>query len=182
MGIGINININIRISISINISISIKHPPPYNRRKKKKAKSINIKYSIFNIIDNLCLPYLCPKHDGGNYCTVNRSNLLPMCSAARKKKLNSGTPQKRRIKFVQTADFERLACKYGGPSRKAYFRLAFLYARHRRQPYDTAIKINPPSNGRSPLEKAAFIAVKIKNRTKRHQQPQSVYMSAENYA
>lgn len=106
-----------------------------------------------------------------------------MCSAARKKKrLNSGTPPQKRIKFVQTADFERIAHKHCGSSRKAYFRLAFLYARHRRQPCDTAIKINPPFDGRSPLEKAAFIAVKVKNRTKRHQQPQSVYMAAENFA
>lgn len=101
---------------------------------------------------------------------------------AQKKRLNSGTSPQRRIKLVQTADFKRVACKYGGSSQKAYFRLAFLYARHRRQSCDTAIKINPPSDGRSPLEKAAFIAVEVKNRTKRHQQPQSVYMSAENCA
>lgn len=90
----------------------------------------------------------------------DRNSLLPMCSAARKKRLNSGTPPQRRIKFVQTADFERVACKYGGPSRKAYFRLAFLYARHRRQPCDTAIKINPPSDGRSHLEKRLLLPLK----------------------
>lgn len=112
----------------------------------------------------------------------DHSNLLPMCSAARKKRLNSDTSPQRRIKLVQTADFKRVACKYGGPSRKAYFRLAFLYARHRRQSCDTAIKINPPFDGRSPLEKAAFIAVEVKNRTKRHQQPQSVYMATANFA
>lgn len=99
-----------------------------------------------------------------------------------KKRLNSGTPPQKRIKFVQTADFERIAHKHCGSSRKAYFRLAFLYARHRRQSCDTAIKINPPSYGRSPLEKAAFIAVEVKIWTKRHQQPQSVYMAAENFA
>ena len=125
---------------------------------------------------------MCPKHDGGNYCTATATVCCRCALPRAKKRLNSGTPPQRRIKFVQTADFERVACKYGGPRRKAYFRLAFLYARHRRQPCDTAIKINPPSDGRSPLEKAAFIAVEVKIWTKRHQQPQSVYMAAENFA